>query len=166
MSRNCRIPASVARRCMTPRRKARAARGLRRPREGLDRGLGRDPVGLEIVLAAKKVVIHPCRMRDCRVDRGAVLPGWFIGGRGLVSHGLSINGRPADKASRGKRPWIPRRSAAVSGKTGRAGTRSRSARRTPVLHCVPHCIVLATGDDRGGQHERRDFDTDVAGSSR
>jgi hypothetical protein len=42
--------------------------GFRRPREGLDRGLGGGAVGLEVVRSAKKVVIHPRRMRDVRVD--------------------------------------------------------------------------------------------------
>src|ERR1700726_2362683 len=83
MSRNCRIP----------------ARGLLYFREGLARGLGGDPVGLEIVLAAEKVVIHPRRMRNCRVDCRAVLPDWFIGGERLVSHGISITDTRPAKAS-------------------------------------------------------------------
>jgi hypothetical protein len=47
--------------------------GLRRPREGLDRGLCRDPVGLEVVRTAQEVVIDPRWVRDARVDLRDVL---------------------------------------------------------------------------------------------
>jgi hypothetical protein len=51
-----------------PQERPRGAGGLRRFREGLDRCLGRDPVGLEVVLAAQEIVIDPRWVRDARVD--------------------------------------------------------------------------------------------------
>jgi hypothetical protein len=47
------------------------ARRLRRPREGLDRSLSRDPVGLEVILPAQMLIIYWAGNHTC--DPSAVM---------------------------------------------------------------------------------------------
>ena len=76
-----------------PQERPCGAGGLRRLGEGLNRGVGRDPVDLVIVLAAEKVVIYPRRMRDVRFDPAGFPPIRSGTAEGLICHGPSIRDR-------------------------------------------------------------------------
>ena len=79
---------------------SRWCRSTSRLGEGFDRGLGCGPVGLEVVLAAEKIVVHPRRMRDVRIDLWEVPRACPGAANRLACHshsiGTAIISKPSD----------------------------------------------------------------------